>query len=95
VIPYVANGLFIAAALHLDFAVKRDGDGPNAFINIASAPVRRERSGLAGSLRGPKKLAAWRNMMVAGINASLERLCSACRPRTTAGTATKRSTGSR
>jgi len=70
--PYVANGLFIAAALHLGFTVKRDGNGPNAFINIASAPVRRDRSGLAGSLRGPRKLAAWRNMMVAGINAGLE-----------------------
>jgi hypothetical protein len=71
--PYVANGLFIAAALHLGFTVKRDAHGPNAFINIASAPVRRDRSGLAGSMRGPKKLAAWRNMMVAGINAGLER----------------------
>lgn len=69
---YVANGMFIAAALHLGFTVKRDGAGPNAFINIASPPVRRDRSGLAGSLRGPKKLAAWRNMMVAGINAGLE-----------------------
>ncbi len=70
--PYVANGLFIAAALHLGFTVKRDGHGPNAFVNIASAPMRRDRSGLAGSLRGPTKLAAWRNMMVAGINAGLE-----------------------
>lgn len=70
--PYVANGLFITAAMHLGFTVKRDGNSPNAFINIASAPARRDRSGLAGSLRGPKKHAAWRNMMVAGINAGLE-----------------------
>lgn len=70
--PYVSNGLFIAAALHLGFTVKRDGHGPNGFINIASAPRTRDRSGLAGSLRGPIRLAAWRNMMVAGINAGLE-----------------------
>ncbi|WP_433949950.1 hypothetical protein [Brevundimonas bullata] len=70
--PYVANGLFIAAALHLDFTVKRDGNGPNGFINIASAPMPRDRSGLAGTLRGQKKRDAWRNMMVAGINAGLE-----------------------
>jgi len=69
--PYVANGLFIAAAAHLGFTVKRDGQGPNAFINIATAPVQRDRSGLAGSLRGSRKRAAWRNMMVAGINAGL------------------------
>lgn len=69
---YVANGLFIVAALHLGFSVKRDGDSPNAFINIASPPVRRDRSSLAGILRGSRKLIAWRNMMVAGINAGLE-----------------------
>jgi hypothetical protein len=70
--PYVANGLFIAAALHLGFTVKRDGHGPNGFINIASAPVRRDRSGLAGHLRGDRKREAWRNLMVGGINAGLE-----------------------
>ena len=71
--PYVANGMFIAAALHLGFTVKRDGDNsPNALINIATAAAPRQRSELAGSLRGPKKKAAWRNLMVAAINAGLE-----------------------
>jgi hypothetical protein len=32
---YPANGMFIVAALHLGFAIKRDGESPNAFINIA------------------------------------------------------------
>lgn len=68
---YVSNGLLIVAALHLGFTVKRDGNSPNAFINIASPPARRDRSGLAGFLRGSRKLLAWRNMMVAGINAGL------------------------
>jgi hypothetical protein len=70
--PYVANGVLIAAAIHLGFTVKRDGASPNAFINIAAPKVPRRRSDLAGSLRGPKKLAAWRNLMVAAINAGLE-----------------------
>ncbi len=34
---YIANGPFIAAALHLGFRVKReDGDSPNALIGVAS-----------------------------------------------------------
>jgi hypothetical protein len=69
---YVANGMFIVAALHLGFAIKRDGEGPNAFINIAVPKSSRRRSDLAGTLRGPKKSAAWRNMMVGAINAGLE-----------------------
>lgn len=70
--PYVANGMFIAAALHLGFTVKRDGQSPNAFINIAAPKTLRSRSNLAGSLRGPTKKVAWRNMMVAALNAGLE-----------------------
>jgi hypothetical protein len=70
--PYVANGMFIAAALHLGFKIKRDGMSPNAFINIAEPKAPRRSSTLAGSLRGPKKRAAWRNLMVAAINAGLD-----------------------
>lgn len=70
--PYVANGMFIAAALHLGFTIKRDGHSPNAFINIAVPKTSRSRSKLAGSLRGPAKKAAWRNMMVAALNAGLD-----------------------
>lgn len=70
--PYVANGMFIAAALHLGFTVKRDRASPNAFINIAEPKTPRRSSQLAGSLRGPKKRAAWRNLMVAAINAGLD-----------------------
>lgn len=70
--PYVANGLFIAAALHLGFTVKRDGNSPNAYINIARPAASRSRSGFASTLRGPKKRTAWRNMMVAGLNAGLD-----------------------
>lgn len=70
--PYVANGMFIAAALHLGFTAKREADSsPNALINIATAKAPRRRSELAGAMRGPKKKAAWRNLMVAAINAGL------------------------
>lgn len=69
---YVANGMFIAAALHLGFTVKRDGSGPNAFINIAPPKRSRQRSLLAGTLNGPKRAKAWRNVMVAAINAGLD-----------------------
>ncbi|AIB13206.1 hypothetical protein ABAZ39_14680 (plasmid) [Azospirillum argentinense] len=73
---YVSNGMFIAAALHLGFTVKRDGTGPNAFLNIAPADrPRRSRGGdmLAKSVGGPTRTAAWRNMMVAAINTGLDR----------------------
>lgn len=70
--PYVANGMFIAAATHLGFTVKRDGASPNAFINLAEPKTSRRSNQLAGSLRGPKKRAAWRNLMVAAINAGLD-----------------------
>jgi hypothetical protein len=70
---YVANGMFIAAALHLGFTIKRDADNsPNVLINVAIPRTPRQRSELAGSMRGLKKKAAWRNMMVAAINAGLE-----------------------
>jgi hypothetical protein len=71
--PYIANGMFIAAALHLGFMVKRDADNsPNVLINIATPKTPRQRSELAGSMRGPRKKAAWRNMMVAAVNAGLD-----------------------
>ena len=70
--PYVSNGMFIAAALHLGFMIKREAaNSPNVLINIAVAKAPRERTRLAGPMRGPKKKAAWRNLMVAGINAGL------------------------
>ncbi|MHB8286061.1 MAG: hypothetical protein ACYDD1_15485 [Caulobacteraceae bacterium] len=71
--PYVANGMFIAAAVHLGFTIKRDHDNsPNVFINIAKPKATRQRTQLAGSMRGAARKAAWRNMMVAAINAGLE-----------------------
>lgn len=69
---YVANGLFIAAALHLGFTIRRQRNSPNVFINIAKEPKRRVRDNTAGMLRGPKRLAAWRNLLVAGLNAGLD-----------------------
>jgi len=71
--PYVSNGMFIAAAVHLGFTIKRDHDNsPNVLINIAKPKASRQRTQLAGHMRGPTRKAAWRNMMVAAINAGLD-----------------------
>lgn len=71
--PYVSNGMFIAAAVHLGFTIKRDADNsPNVLVNIAKPKAARQRTQLAGQMRGPTRKAAWRNMMVAAINAGLE-----------------------
>lgn len=69
---YISNGVFLAAAEHLGFKLKRDGWGPNAFINIAAEPAPRRRGNVAGAMRGLKKKAAWRNIMVAAVNAGVE-----------------------
>jgi hypothetical protein len=71
--PYVSNGMFIAAAMHLGFTIKRDHDNsPNVLINIAKPKASRQRTQRAGLMRGPNRKAAWRNMMVAAINAGLD-----------------------
>jgi hypothetical protein len=72
---YVANGMMIAAAVHLGFKVVRDDYGPNAFLNVAEltlAGPRRRSDGTATHRGGKQRLSAWRNLMVAGINAGLE-----------------------
>ena len=71
---YVSNGMFIVAAIHLGFIVKRISGSPNAYLNIGFADdgKRRRSSGLATHTGGKIRLAAWRNMMVAAINAGLD-----------------------
>lgn len=72
---YVANGMMIAAAIHLGFKFAREGYGPNAFLNVAdvkAAGPRRRSDGTATHRGGKQRLSAWRNLMVAGINAGLE-----------------------
>jgi hypothetical protein len=68
---YISNGVFIAAAEHLGFRLQRVGSTPNAYLNIAEPKAGRQRSRLAAPLRGSKPKRAWRNLMVAGINAGL------------------------
>lgn len=71
--PYVSNGMFIAAAVHCGFKIKRDHDNsPNVLINIAKPKASRQRTQLAGRMRGLTRKAAWRNLMVAAINAGLD-----------------------
>ena len=40
--PYISNGAFIAAALHLNYRVSRIGDSPNARINISFKKAAQE-----------------------------------------------------
>lgn len=76
----VANGILIAAAIHLGFKIQPVGG--SAFMNIAAkkrpvstnavpvtggAPKR-----VAGYSGGKMRVAAWRNMMIAAINAGLD-----------------------
>jgi hypothetical protein len=73
--PYVSNGMFLAAAIHMGFIVKSDrANSPNAYLNIASEkePRRSSSSMLAGNVGGETRITAWRNMMVAAINAGLD-----------------------
>jgi hypothetical protein len=71
-IEYISNGMLIAAAIHLGFDTRRDG--PNAYFNIIFPEQKRRktRSQLAGCVGGETRRTAWRNMMVAAINAGLD-----------------------
>lgn len=76
-LSYVSNGMFIAAALHLGFRIRRDERAsPNVLLNLSTTDEdrarKRPRGSIAGPLRGAKNLRAWRNLMVAGVNAGLE-----------------------
>lgn len=65
--PYVSNGMLIAAAVHLGFKLKQVG--PNAYFNITTKPGHRVP---AVPLPRGVRIAAWRNLMIAAINAGLE-----------------------
>ena len=75
---YVANGMLIAAAVHLGFKIQQAG--PNAYLNIAAErtstretqPSGHAPRRLASFSGGKTRVAAWRNMMVAAINAGLD-----------------------
>lgn len=71
---YVANGMFIAAALDLDFIVARIPDSPNAFLNIGSSKPESPppRSAILATGASGQTWEAWRNITVAAINAGLE-----------------------
>jgi len=65
--PYVSNGMLIAAAVHLGFKLKQVG--PNAYFNITTKPGPRVP---ATALPRGGRIAAWRNLMIAAINAGLD-----------------------
>jgi hypothetical protein len=72
---YVANGMLIAAALHLKFPVKPIEDSPNAYIGIGSSRATtrvRNTGGFATFSGGKLRIAGWQNMMVAAVNAGLD-----------------------
>jgi predicted transcriptional regulator len=77
---YVSNGALIAAAVYLGFNIRQDG--PNACFNIGAQQDHPVLSpGAPGAHLPPvralaaeptPRLVAWRNMMIAAINAGLE-----------------------
>jgi hypothetical protein len=69
---YVANGMFIAAALDLGFQIRRIPGSPNVYLNIADVRPKRERKFASSWSAGPMRQAAWRNIMVAAINAGID-----------------------
>jgi len=75
---YVSNGALIAAAIHLGFQYRIDG--PNAYFNMGSRgtqPVAhptelgRYRRPPRPSANSTMRYLAWRNVLIAGINAGL------------------------
>jgi hypothetical protein len=76
---YVSNGALIAAAIHLGFNYR--ADGPNAYFNMGrrhEEPLPHPTElGSSSSASPPRtttlklRQTAWRNMMIAGINAGL------------------------
>lgn len=72
--PYVSNGMFIAAALDLGFEVARIDGSPNAYFNIGAPTPERPpgRSAILASAANGATWEAWRNIMVAAVNAGLE-----------------------
>jgi hypothetical protein len=69
---YIANGIFIAAALDLGFEIKRIPGSPNVYLNIADERPKRDRKTASSWTAGPMRQAAWRNIMVAAINAGID-----------------------
>lgn len=71
---YIANGMFIAAALDLGFEIRRIPGSPNVYLNIADLRPKRPRDSRPASYwsANPMREAAWRNIMVAAINAGID-----------------------
>lgn len=71
---YIANGMFIAAALDLGFEIRRIPGSPNVYLNIADLRPKRPRHSRPASYwyASPMREAAWRNIMVAAINAGID-----------------------
>lgn len=71
---YVENGMFIAAALDMGFVVARIEGSPNAYFNIGRPKPDKPpgRSAILASAANGPTWDAWRNIMVAAVNAGLE-----------------------
>ncbi len=71
--PYVGNGMLIAAAVHLGFRTARTGINANLNIGAKGSNRSTPSTHVPQAALGPKpRFQAWRNMMVAAINAGLD-----------------------
>lgn len=68
---FVSNGMFIVAALDLDFIVARIDGSPNVYLNIGTPKPERPagRSAILATAANGPTWEAWRNIMVAAVNA--------------------------
>lgn len=71
---YVSNGMFIVAALDMGFVVTRIEGSPNAYLNIGTPKPERSpgRSAILATAANGPTWEAWRNVMVAAVNAGIE-----------------------
>lgn len=71
---YVENGMFISAALDMGFVVARIEGSPNAYFNIGRPKPDKPpgRSAILASAANGPTWDAWRNIMVAAVNAGLK-----------------------
>lgn len=70
---FVSNGMFIVAALDLDFIVARIDGSPNVYLNIGAPKPERPagRSAILATAANGPTWEAWRNIMAAAVNAGL------------------------
>ena len=55
-VGYIANGMFVAAAITCGFRIKRNADSPNAYLNISTTANNTMRRGDGTPIRRSTRL---------------------------------------